>query len=173
MNPATAQSLFGLDVSLEAHGQTFEILSTYAWVFRLARELKTPNRSIWRGAMALAADRAAWQRAFEKALHTWRAYGDYNGYSAVERVALPHVQRHREHRKLTVRRLVPHERNFIRDDDNLQFAPKHLRDALTRVRLIVDDADAWITRAPVTQHVSPDGQYYTVVLLERPRLREA
>lgn len=168
----SAPTLFTIASDIADTGEGFEILSAYAWVFRLPRELKTPNKTIWRDWRVLAADRAGWERALEKALHSWRAFREYSGYAPLERATWPHVQGHREHRKLTIRRLVPSPRHFLHDDDNLQFSPKHLRDALTRTRLLRDDSDAWVTRVPVTQHVSPDGRFHTVVLLERPRLTE-
>ncbi len=70
-----------------------------------------------------------------------------------------------ERRKLTVTRLVPSARQFIRDDDNLAFALKPLADALKRLHLIVDDSRVWLD-ATVTQERSADGKAYTRLVLE-------
>jgi hypothetical protein len=169
----TTPSLFGPDPTVATAGEAFEILSARSWVLRLPRELKTPNRTIWRDWRTLASDRNGWERLIEMTLRTWRALLDNTTWSPLERATWPHVVGHREHRRMTIRRLLPSRANFTRDDRNLQFAPKGLEDALVRQRLLAGDSDDWLTSAPVTQHVSPDGQFYTVVLLERPAIAGA
>lgn len=66
-----------------------------------------------------------------------------------------------EKRAVTITRVVPSARNFIRDDDNLRFATKPLNDALKRLKLIHDDSRKWLEQGIPTQEVSTDGKYYT------------
>ena len=70
-------------------------------------------------------------------------------------------------RRVTIERLVPSKRNFIRDDDNLRFATKPLNDALKRLGLIYDDSRAWLEQTLPAQEVSTDGKYYTRILIEK------
>jgi hypothetical protein len=65
---------------------------------------------------------------------------------------------------VAVERIVP-ARNFLRDDDNLQFASKSLLDALTRTRLIVDDSEQWLARERTMQRIAEDGHARTRVVL--------
>jgi hypothetical protein len=169
----TTLRLFPSDPVTEATGEAFEILSPQAWVFRFPRELKTPNRTIWRDWRTLASDRNGWERAIAATLQQWTAIRNQASWSPLERAIWPHVQGHREHRRLTIRRLVPSSAHFVRDIRNLHFAGKGLEDALTRSQLLVDDADDWCTSTPITQHVAADRQFHTVVLLERPAIAGA
>lgn len=69
-------------------------------------------------------------------------------------------------RRVTVTRMVPGKRNYIRDDDNLRFAVKPLNDALKRLGLIYDDSRRYLEQTLPTQEVSTDGKYYTRILIE-------
>jgi hypothetical protein len=154
-------------------GRPFEVLSPRAWIFRLPQPLKTPNATIWRPWTGLAADRARWERAFRTEIHEWVAMRMIAGWTQPDSLAWPHLLAHQERRHLTVTRYVPKRAHFIRDERNLQFSIKGLEDALVHAQLIVDDRREWLTCDPVTQHVSPDGKFYTVVLLQRPDLSGA
>ena len=68
--------------------------------------------------------------------------------------------------RVTVERHVPSRRHFIKDDDNLRFCVKPLMDALKRQGYIYDDAREWLEHPPPTQHVSTDGQDWTMVTIE-------
>jgi hypothetical protein len=162
-------SLFPSDVP----GRPFEVLSPRAWIFRLPHELRTPNATIWRPWTGLAADRARWERAFRAEIREWLSMRTIAGWTPHDSLAWPHLLAHKERRHLTVTRYVPSPRHFMRDERNLQFSIKGLEDALVHAQLIVDDRREWLTCDPVTQHVSPDGKFYTVVLLQRPDLSGA
>lgn len=169
-----APSLFPPDYAVAVPGYGFEILTSHSWVFRFTRELKSPNKTIWKGRWALASDRDWWERAIVRELREWETLRTLTTWTASERAAWPHVRGHREVRALTVVRMVPTPRHFIQDTvRNLQFSIKGLEDALVRAKLLVDDRDAWLTCAPVTQQVSPDRRFYTVVVLKRPALAGA
>lgn len=75
--------------------------------------------------------------------------------------------RRRERRRVTVTRLVPSARNFIRDEENLHFCVKPLNDALKRLGLIFDDSRNWIDQPMPTQAVAPDKIARTIVRIER------
>lgn len=70
-----------------------------------------------------------------------------------------------EKRQVSVQRLVPHVRRFIRDDDNLVAAEKPLYDALKRLGLLKDDSVKWVERARPAQMVSADGTFWTVITI--------
>lgn len=162
--------VFASDPTVTVPGLPFEVLSPRQWVFRLAAPLRSPNTTIWKPWTGLAADRAKWERLFTAQLREFQAMRNITGWTTDERLAWPHVVGYRELRALTVTRYVPSRAHFIRDERNLQFAIKGLEDALVRTRLLVDDRREWLHCTPVTQHVSPDGEFYTVVLLQRPDL---
>jgi Holliday junction resolvase RusA-like endonuclease len=69
--------------------------------------------------------------------------------------------------RVTVERHVPSGRNFIRDDDNLMFATKPVRDALKRLGYIKGDSRVWLEHPLPTQHVSEDGRDWTIVRIEK------
>lgn len=71
-----------------------------------------------------------------------------------------------DRRKVTITRLAPSARNFIRDDDNLRFAVKPVNDALKRLGLIRDDNRKWLDQPMPTQEVSPTGHWSTVIEIE-------
>lgn len=79
----------------------------------------------------------------------------------------PYEIRRKERRRVTVIRQVATRRQFIRDDENLHFAVKPLNDALKRLGLLYDDSRTWLEQPPVEQQLSPDGQPYTIIRLER------
>lgn len=68
--------------------------------------------------------------------------------------------------RVSIGRLVPSYRNFIRDDDNLRFCVKPLLDALKRQGYIKNDSRKWIELPTPTQAVSDDGKHWTTIALE-------
>ncbi len=71
-----------------------------------------------------------------------------------------------ERRRVTVVREVPHVREFILDDDNLEYSLKPLLDGIKQAGLIRDDRRKWIDRPPVDQRVSADGYHWTRITIE-------
>jgi hypothetical protein len=68
--------------------------------------------------------------------------------------------------RMSILRLVPSKRNFVRDTfENLPWTAKELRDAVKNVGLIRDDSPKW-TPTTIDQAVSDDGEYWTVIRLE-------
>lgn len=128
---------------LEVQGETL--------VFRVARRLDSPNR--WQGRHWRYKDNLTrtWERAMARALVA-------RGPQLEDRSVIV-----RRRMKVTVARLVPSARNFIRDDDNLRFAVKPLNDALKRLGLIYQDARAWLEQSMPEQRVSEDGYDWTIV----------
>lgn len=77
--------------------------------------------------------------------------------------------------KLEILRLAP-RKDFFLDKVNLYGGAKGLEDALVRLRYLVDDNEAWEDGPYVTQDVSPDGKYWTIIKLseiveETPKVR--
>lgn len=69
-------------------------------------------------------------------------------------------------RRLSITRVVPSARNFVRDEfENLPWCAKELRDAVKNVGLIYDDSSKW-TDTMIRQAVSEDGQFWTIVRIE-------
>lgn len=122
---------------------------------RLAQRLDSPNawgaaRSNWKKAAARTSLRVRLAMAVDMSL----------------RVKLPRVPPETRRMRVTVTRLVPSERNFIRDTDNLMFCTKPLRDALKDLALIRDDSQRWLETDLPRQERSPDGCDWTIVVLE-------
>lgn len=130
----------------------------------VARELKSPNR--WNGRHWRYKHRESqeWEKAVS---YTLMAQKGCKGILGALHVlgAFP-WQSCEVKQTVTVTRLVPSARNFIRDDDNLRFAVKPVFDALKRLRLIKDDSRKWLSHATPTQEVSTDGKYYTRIVIE-------
>lgn len=79
------------------------------------------------------------------------------------RLGQPHG---RTRRRVSIYRLTPTARNFLKDDDNLVYAAKPLLDALKQLGLIVDDDRRWLERCGPYQGVSEDGEYWTRIRIE-------
>ena len=77
------------------------------------------------------------------------------------------LQRIRECRRVTVTRLVPSSRNFIRDEENLRFSTKPVNDALKRLGFLYDDSRRWLEQPLPREEVAPDGRDVTVIQIER------
>jgi hypothetical protein len=123
--------------------------SNRAVVFWVARRLQSANRFHGRQWWAKKAEGDFWEEAFRGALGFRREAFDGGAGRA----------------RLEIARLVPSERNYIRDVDNLWFATKPIPDALKRLGLIRDDSMRWLERPQPEQRVSPDGLDWTWVRL--------
>jgi Holliday junction resolvase RusA-like endonuclease len=129
---------------------------------RIPRELKSPNT--WNGRHWRYKHRETqeWEQFI------WVTLAKQARSSSVLAVltvmnALPPKRVCSEKRKVTVTRLVPSARNFIRDDDNLRFSVKPLLDALKRLGLIRDDNRKWIDLPMPVQAVSESKNWVTVI----------
>lgn len=77
------------------------------------------------------------------------------------------LQRIRERRRVFVTRVVPSNRNFIRDEENLRFSTKPVNDALKRLGLIYDDSRRWLDQPLPAELVAPDRRDLTIIRIER------
>jgi hypothetical protein len=125
-------------------------------VLVLPRRLESPNKTLGAHWRRKQADRQLWQRCIHLVMTAGdaqaKAYGQVLGHSCV---------------RITVERQVETSRRFIKDDDNLRFAVKHLNDALKGAGLIHDDGREWVEQDYPTQVVSADKVARTIVTLER------
>lgn len=144
------------------------------WELRILRELKSPNKTYWAHWRLKQADRQAWEVAIELAIAKFGGMEVAAGAQILRRAGLSLFvgrdakrQLVKERRRVTVHRLVPSLRNFIKDDDNLAFAIKPLCDALKRVGLIYEDKREYLDAPRPSQAVSPDGIYTTVIEIQR------
>jgi Holliday junction resolvase RusA-like endonuclease len=131
-------------------------------ILRVPRELKSPN--VWNGRHWRYKHRESqeWEQFI------WATLAKQARAQSVMAVltvmnALPPKRVCTEKRKVSVTRLVPSARNFIRDDDNLRFSVKPLLDALKRLGLIRDDNRKWIDLPMPVQAVSPAKNWATVI----------
>ena len=123
-----------------------------AMTLRIPRELRSPNAWLWRHWRVKQREREDWEME----------------------LMLACVKRDRAHsfsprlvpfrRRVTVTRIVPSRRNFIKDDDNLRFAVKPLNDALKRKGLIYEDSREYLDQPMPTQEVGPG--YETIIVIE-------
>lgn len=126
--------------------------------FRIGLELKSPNAWLWTHWRVKHLYRQQWQDALERALPvTVRA--------SMAAVSTP--------RRLTITRLAPSRRHFIRDEDNAMFAGKAIRDGLVSLGVLKDDSWAWLENAPLQQVVAPDRQWLTVIVVEPMPTKQA
>jgi hypothetical protein len=138
------------------------------WRLRIGRELKSPNKTLWAHWRIKQRERQDWERALELAAAEWAGVTTIAGLQLLKRsLQLFLGAGQKERRRVVVTRLVPSTRNFIKDDDNLAYAGKHLFDAMKRVGLIFEDKREWLDAPRPTQAVSPDGTYTTVIEITR------
>lgn len=168
----TTPQLFPRMDRYDVRGAPLEFKPPSTWLFRLPRELRPQNATMWGRWGGMRRERQKWEHEFTIAANVY----------AITRVLWPSGDEAsqwrdlftcNERRRVAVIRLVPHSRNLIRDDGNLRGCDKHLVDAMTRVGLIRDDARGWCEHVEPTQAVHPDGEFLTLVQLSRPDVRGA
>jgi hypothetical protein len=134
---------------------------------RIPRELRSPNAWLWKHWRIKQRERETWEQEIAVALLTDRG----KRHLGAVLQAMNAIQASRrtcdERRRVTVTRLVPSRRNFIKDDDNLRFSVKPVNDALKRLGLIHSDSRQWLEQSMPMQEVSPDGTYATIIEIER------
>lgn len=74
--------------------------------------------------------------------------------------------------RLEVVREAPTEKFFL-DRTNLAFSVKGLEDALVRLQYLVDDNEEWEDGPWVSQRVSSDGKYWTIVTVSEAKEERA
>lgn len=152
-------------------------------LLRIPRELKSPNQSLWQHWRAKSREKQAWLAAvvnaivfsfgYQRAQAMLTSKSGLLGARGGLVCACPRTPKGKLRgpcacpadmkRVVTFRRLVPGRRNFIRDDDNLAFATKHVVDCLRDVGLIRDDSREWCARPLPVQDVSDDGHFWTEI----------
>ncbi len=117
---------------------------TILWT--LPRKLRSPNQI--KTGLARYGDTKGWEAQFVAALVV--GTDDSIGMGKQQRL------------KLEVVRRVP-RKDFFLDRTNLAFSVKGLEDALVRLGYLVDDNEDWLDGPYVTQDVSDDKKYWTIV----------
>lgn len=136
------------------------------WTVEIPRELKSPNQWQGRHWRYKQAETKAWE--MDVAVLMLVPEARKNLWAVLEALNTGPKEGRRvceERRSVTVTRLVPSSRNFIRDDDNLRFSVKPLNDALKRLGLIKDDNRKWLEQPMPTQQVSPTKTWSTVITI--------
>jgi hypothetical protein len=171
--------LFPASEVLTVPGRRLEFVPPARWIFRLPGELVSLNHVIGAHWAVSQSKRLYWEREIRLSLDTYATLRGLERPASSPRGTLDELQawhslrQHREKRRVTIARFVPHKRCFIADDDNLPASAKPLFDALVRLQLLVDDRRAWVERAPITQQIASDRQFWTVVQIDRPDVRGA
>lgn len=133
----------------------------------IQRELKSPNRTLWAHWRVKSREKREWRaamvNAFISSLGVPMARQMLTAKSGLVVDPGPRCERRM---RVSIERRCPSTRNFIRDDDNLLFSTKHIVDALRDLGLIRDDDRQWCERPLPTQVVSPDGTFWTVIVVE-------
>lgn len=127
------------------------------WTFHLPIRLESPN--VW------GSERTAWRKTAARAAlrtHLQIAYLHAGG----PLISTKHSAGETRRMRVTVTRLVPKSRNFIRDGDNRRACTKPLNDALQDLGLLFEDSERWLEQPMPDQAISPDGFDWTVVTLE-------
>lgn len=159
----------GLRVSSLAELTAPRSVVTYrdgVWSIRIARLLRNVNAGNRHPHWSFK-NRA--RRQWQAALVT--AIVDGVGYTAALGLLRPKALEGacggcQEPRRVAIVREVPSKRHLIRDEfDNLRWATKELRDALTGTGLIRDDAPEWCEMS-IRQAVNADGQAWTAITIE-------
>lgn len=124
-------------------------------VLRIPRELRSPNKWLWGHWRIKQRERQAWETDIAASLLTEK--GKRNVFALLEAMnAVPDARRACSvKRRVTVTRIVPSTRRFIRDEDNLRFSVKPVNDALKRLGLIKDDNAKWLEQPMPVQVVGP------------------
>lgn len=119
---------------------------------RIPRELRSPNAWMWKHWRIKQRERSEWEAELMVACVKRDRYHSFGTRIVPFRS------------RVTVTRIVPSRRNFIKDDDNLRFAVKPLNDALKRKGLIYEDSRNYLEQPMPTQEVGPG--YETVIVIE-------
>lgn len=141
----------------------------HEFVFRIARELKSPNS--WNGAHWTVKHRESqeWERLLTIAVFTGgqaQRFSDCAVFLLALKSQREAMTAEPQRLRVTIERHAPSERHFIRDDDNLAFTSKPVCDALKRLGYIHNDSQKWLDHPIPTQHVSADGQWWTIIRVE-------
>jgi hypothetical protein len=163
--------LFPPSDDLQARGAALEFRAPGTWIFRLPRELRSLNATMWGHWRNAAAEREAWEREFEGAIAAFSVARRVEGWTRAEFDAFAQLRRQRELRRVRVIRLVPHARHLLGDDGNLRACDKHLVDAMRHVGLIHNDSRTWLDHRAPTQVLAEDWAWWTHVQLDRPDAR--
>ncbi len=137
------------------------------WEIRIACELKSPNATIWGGRWALKAVREAWTTNLLVAIARYGGMETAAGAQFLRSLSVFVDPARKERRRVVLTRLVPHKRNFLKDDDNRRYCGKSLMDAMKHAGLLSDDKREYLDHPEPTQAVSPDGTYTTVIEIQR------
>lgn len=137
------------------------------WEFRIPRELKSPNKTLWAHWRLKQAERQAWEETLLLAVASYGGMDTVAGAQFLRSLSVFVDPRRRERRRVVITRFVPHTRNYVKDDDNLAFCGKPLFDAMKRVGMLSDDKRELLDAPRPVQAVSADGAYLTVIELQR------
>jgi len=137
------------------------------WEIRIKRELPSANKTLWAHWRVKQRERAEWERALNAAAAAYAGVTTTAGLAWLKKqlsLFVPPGEKVR--RRVVVTRLVPSKRRFCRDDINLDFAHKHLVDAMKQIGMITEDSRKWLDCPRPTEAVSPDGEAWTIVELQ-------
>lgn len=129
------------------------------WHLRIGLPLMSGNHLAGAHWSTRDKDRVAWDVAIQNALILAADVRTYPQYLALRAKA------RRIRMRLVITREVPSRRNFIKDDDDLMWSGKRLRDALKANKLFVDDSRKWLSYGLPEQVISADGQYWTDIVI--------
>lgn len=136
------------------------------WEIRIQREMRSPNRTGF--AWMRRREREEWRRALDAAVAAYAGVTTAAGVRLVKRsLSLFVTPGVKERRRVTITRRAPSERRFLLDDDNLLAASKQLVDELKVAGMLYEDRREYCERPLPTQDVSPDGQFWVVIQIER------
>lgn len=136
------------------------------WEIRIKRELRSPNRNGF--AWMRRREREEWGRALIAAVATYAGVSSTSGVELVKRsLSLFVASGVQERRRVVITRLAPSTRRFLLDDDNLAYAGKQLVDELKVAGMLYEDRRDYCERPLPTQAVSPDGEFWTVIEIQR------
>lgn len=136
------------------------------WEIRIKRELRSPNRNGF--AWIRRREREEWNRALIAAVAGFAGVTTNAGVQMVKRsISLFVVPGVKERRRVTITRLAPSKRRFLLDDDNLAYAAKQLVDELKVAGMLYEDRRDYCERPLPTQEVSPDGEFWVVIAIQR------
>ena len=161
-----------LELAFDVGRQHLEFVAPATWIFRIPREVRSLNATMWGHWRNAQAEREKWEMDFSGAIAGFVALRSVEGWAAGEREAQRQLLGQRERRRVQVARLIPSRRNVL-DPGNRRACDKHLVDAMKRVGLIHNDNTAWLDHREPIEEIAPDGKWWTVIQLDRPDVRKA